>query len=85
MQVDMAAQQEQTTKSKPMVDMKVTNSGFVWKLVDGEKAKDIFALGMFELYIIWTDDSESLVESWTQLNNALESGYQIGIEVGQLN
>lgn len=64
--------------------MKVTNSGFVWKLVDGEKAKDIFALGMFELYIIWTDDSESLVESWTQLNNALESGYQIGIEVGHI-
>lgn len=64
--------------------MKVTNDGFVWLLVDGDKAKDIFALGLFELYIIWTDDSESLMESWTQLNNALESGYQIGIEVGHI-
>lgn len=64
--------------------MKVTNDGFVWKLVDGDIAKDIFALGLFELYLIHYDDSESLVESWTQLNNALESGYQIGIEVGHI-
>lgn len=64
--------------------MKVMNDGFVYKLLDGDKAKDIFALGLFELYIIWTDDSESLIGSFTQLNDALESGYQIGIEVGHI-
>jgi hypothetical protein len=64
--------------------MKVMNDGFVYKLLDEEKAKDIFALGLFELYIIWGDDSESLATNWIQLDNAIRSGYDIGIEVGHI-
>lgn len=64
--------------------MKVTNDGFVWKLVDGDRAKDIFALGLFELYLIHYDDSESLIETYVELNNALENGSEIGIEVGYI-
>ena len=64
--------------------MKVTNDGFVWKLVDGDRAKDIFALGLFELYLIHYDDSESLIETYVELNNAIENGSEIGIEVGYI-
>lgn len=56
--------------------------GFVYKLVSGEKAKDVFAFGLFELYIIWDDDSETLIDNWTSLNEALEKGFDIGIPVG---
>ena len=62
--------------------MRVMNDGFVYKVVNGEKAKDIFALGLFELYILWDDDSESLIDTHNELNDALEKGYEIGIPVG---
>jgi len=65
--------------------MRVMNDGFVYKVVNGEKAKDIFALGLFELYILWDDDSESLIDTHNELNDALEKGYEIGIEVGNIN
>jgi hypothetical protein len=68
-----------------MVGMKVMNDGFVYKLVSGEKAKDIFAFGLFELYILWTDDSETLIDNWMVLNEALDKGYDIGIAVGNIN
>ena len=64
--------------------MKVMNDGFVYKLVSGEKAKDIFALGLFELYIVYDDDSEALIESHNGLNEAIGRGYDIGIAVGNL-
>jgi hypothetical protein len=47
--------------------MKITADNFVWLLVT-EKAKDIWNSGLFELYILHEDDSESLVESWEQLD-----------------
>jgi hypothetical protein len=65
--------------------MKVMNDGFIYKLVSGEKAKDIFALGLFELYVVYDDDSESQIESQKDLIEALENGYDIGIAVGNIN
>lgn len=56
--------------------------GFVWLLVT-DKAKKIYKSGLFELYILH-DESESLVEGFTQLSEALENGLDIGIEVGHL-
>ncbi len=57
--------------------------GFVWLLVTN-KAKEIYLNGLFELYILHDDESESLVEGFTQLSEALENGLDIGIEVGHL-
>ena len=61
------------------------NDGFIYKLGSGEKAKDIFALGLFELYVVYDDDSESEIESQKDLNEALENVYDIGIAVGNIN
>jgi len=64
--------------------MKKTADGFVWLLVT-EKAKEIFNSGLFSLFILYEDDSESLIEDFDDLDNALANGLSIGIEVGQLN
>lgn len=65
--------------------MKVMKDGFVYKLVSSDKAKDIFSLGLFELYVIHDDDSESLIDTIDELNEALENGNEIGIPVGNIN
>ena len=63
--------------------MIITDDNFVFLDVT-EKAKDIFSSGLFELYVIHYDDSESLVEKYADINDALEMGLSIVIEVGQL-
>jgi hypothetical protein len=65
--------------------MKVMNDGFVYKLVNEKRARQIFDLNLFDLYIIWDDDSESLIDTHKELNDALEKGYEIGIPVGSTN
>lgn len=68
-----------------MSTIKVTKEdGFVWLIVTGQ-AKEIYNSGLFDLYILYDDDSESLIEDFERLNNALESGLTIGIEVGFIN
>lgn len=64
--------------------MKTTKDNFVWLLVT-DKAKEVYLSGLFELYILYNDDSETLVESFSQLSEALEDGLDIGISVGHLN
>lgn len=65
-----------------MRTIKITKENqFVWLLVT-EKAKEIYLSGLFDLYILHDDDSETLVEGFTQLSEALEFGLDIGIEVG---
>ena len=63
--------------------MKIINN-FVWLIVT-EKAKDIFHSGIFELYILYDDGTESLITSYNEINKALENGLYIAIEVGHLN
>jgi hypothetical protein len=64
--------------------MKKTADGFVWLLVT-DKAKEIWNSGLFTLFILYEDDSESLIEDFDDLDNALANGLSIGIEVGFVN
>lgn len=57
--------------------------GFVWLIVTQE-AREIFMNGLFTLYILHDDSSESLIEGYTQLLEALEQGEDIAIEGGHL-
>lgn len=66
-------------------DMKVMKDGFVYKLVTTEKAKQILYQNLFELYSIYDDDSESLIETLSDLDRAIEQGNEIGIPVGLTN
>jgi len=58
--------------------IKVVNN-FVWFIVN-DKAKEIFNTGLFELYILHDDATESLINDIDELKSALEIGYYIGIE-----
>jgi hypothetical protein len=57
--------------------------GFVFLLVT-EKAKEVFSSGLFEVYELHEDGSESLLESMDDLNEALEMGLDIAIEGGYM-
>jgi len=62
--------------------MKIRDA-FVWLFVT-DKAKEVFSSGLFEVYKFHDDGSESLCESLDDINDALESGIDLAIEVGHL-
>lgn len=64
--------------------MKIIKDGFVWKLLTAEEAEKLWDLDIFEIYKLYDDDSEGLIETKEQLEEALGCGCQLGIEVGKL-
>lgn len=66
----------------------VFSDGFVWKRLSNEKAYKIWVLAEnedFELYKVRVDDeSESLIESLEDLQDAFKQGHYVCIEVGKL-
>jgi len=67
-----------------MEKIRITN-GFLWKLVSYELAKEIFASGLFEVYKLHNDESESLCECYADINDAAELGLDMAIEVCHLS
>ena len=63
--------------------MKVTKDGFVWLTLNQFQIKKAFTV--FELYILYDDDSETLINSTKELIDAVNNNFIIGIPVGQLN
>lgn len=61
--------------------IKIYQDGFVWLLVT-DTAEEVFESGLFELYALQEDESEFLIRNREDLETALESGNDIGIEVG---
>lgn len=65
--------------------IKINKDGFVWKVIPKEKAEAVFNSGLFELYVLFDDDSEALIQSIESLKNTIECNDTIGIEVGNIN
>lgn len=63
--------------------IKVNKNGFVWRIVSKEEARLIWEHQLMELYILYDDDSEGLIESKYALEQALQDWF-VGIEVGHL-
>ena len=61
--------------------MKITTD-FIWKIVTQEQAEIIFASELFDLYELRDDDSESLIEAFSEIKAIFENGNKVGIEVG---
>jgi hypothetical protein len=57
--------------------MKVTEDGFIWKLISVDQAEKVFE--HLPIYRLYEDDSEALCEFWTDIVPdgvyALEVGY----------
>jgi hypothetical protein len=66
-----------------MSNIKIRDN-FAWLLIN-EKAKEVFSSGLFEVYKLHDDGSESLCESYADINYALEYGLDLGIEVGDIH
>lgn len=63
--------------------IKVNKDGFVWRIVTPKEARFIWEHQLMELYLLYDDDSEGLIESLDALEQALQDGF-VGIEVGHL-
>lgn len=62
---------------------KITKEDFyVWEIISDEQARKIFASGEEEVFILYDDDSEGLVESDEELDKAIERGCTFGIGLG---
>ena len=57
---------------------------FVWKVIDNQYAKMHWNSGLFGLYLLHDDDSESEALTYKDINEHIERGGEIGIEVGFL-
>ena len=58
-----------------------TDDGFLWGAVT-DKAVDMWELKLAPLFILHDDGSESLVETVSDIEQALSNGLQIAIELG---
>ena len=65
--------------------MKITKDLFVWKIITHKQASDIFHLGIFSVFKLNKDGSESMIESEEDLLEAYYEKAVMGIEVGQLD
>lgn len=67
-------------------DLKVCDKdGFVWLVLTTEQARKLWKIDVFPLYVLYNDDSESMIESEEELENDIRQGFPIGIEVGFLS
>lgn len=65
--------------------MKVTKDLFVWKIITHKQASNIFHLGVFDVFKLNEDDSESMIESEEELLEAYYEKAVMGIEVGKID
>ncbi len=68
--------------------MYITKDNFVWldvtdRMKYGKKKREDIWLGN-ELYVVYEDDTEALIESHDEIDEALKLGLKICIEVGHL-
>lgn len=64
--------------------IKITTDGFVWKLINKEKAEKILMLELFEIYTLYNDESESLILNFEDIEDAFNNGDKVGIPVGHI-
>ena len=62
--------------------IKVTQDNFVWKVLTESQAKLVFISGVFELYLLFDDGSDGLVENIYEIGLATIQEAQLVIEVG---
>ena len=58
---------------------KTTQDGFTLELITPDKARELFSQGK-DLFALYDDDTEALIEYDTDLDNAIDHNIQIGYE-----
>jgi hypothetical protein len=65
--------------------MKITKDLFVWKIITHKQASDIFHLGIFDVFRLNENGSESMIESEEDLLEAYYEKAVMGVEVGKID
>ncbi len=65
-------------------NVKITKDGFVWLIVT-DSAKELWSSGALPIYELFEDGTESLITRLLHFQHALESGNDIGVEIGSLS
>lgn len=66
-----------------MHNIKITQDGFVWLIVT-DSAKELFSSGALTIYHLHDDGTESQIIGQLDLQVALDSGDDIGVEIAFL-
>jgi hypothetical protein len=66
-----------------MHNIKITQDGFVWLIVT-DSAKELFSSGALTIYHLHDDGTESQIIGQLDLQVALNSGNDIGVEIASL-
>lgn len=59
-----------------------TADGFIWALVENRQKAEKAIDNDFQLYALYDEESEGLIEDYWDLNNAFEYDYKVGLELG---
>lgn len=66
------------------IKLRFQSDGFAYVIVSKEIAKILWYSNEVELYKVYTDDSEALIEDIDELKDAIARGVMIGISVGRV-
>lgn len=66
-----------------MDNIKIMEDGFVWLIVT-DSAKELWSSGALTIYRLYHDGTEARIESYDDINAALENGEDIGVEIAPL-
>ena len=63
--------------------LRITPDRFVWKKVSHSEARKLFEYGIFEVYELHDDGSESLIDTDEEFERCITEKAAIAIEVGK--
>ena len=66
------------------IKLRFQSDGFAYVIVSKEIARILWYSNEVELYKVYTDDSEALIEDIDDLKDAIARGVMIGISVGRV-
>lgn len=67
-----------------MNNIKITADGFVWLIVT-DVAEKLYYTFAVQLYCLYDDGTEALINDFSELQDALEYGNEIGVEIAPLS
>jgi hypothetical protein len=77
-----AIDEEQYTMLNSHKDMFITHDGFCWKVINEEQARAILEHEIMDVFQLYGDNSEGNIEDMNDLNEAINAGRQLALEVG---
>ena len=59
-----------------------TSEGFIFAIVEEQEVREAFKANESIYFVLYDDDTEALIESEEDINNAIHNGNKFGAEIG---